>query len=67
MVQFGRFWKLHLTHFLRKMLNDINKLRVGALGASLHRPAEGAPPSYSPVKPGRCIGAHGALPKGRDI
>jgi len=67
MVQSRRFLKLHLTHFWRRKLNDINRLRVGAVGAALHRPAEGAPPCYSPVKTGRCIGAHGALPKGRDI
>jgi len=52
---------------LRIKFNDINGLRVGAVGAALPLPNEGALPSCSPVKTGRGIGAVGALPKGRDI
>lgn len=67
MGQYGRFSNCPLLPFLKIMFNNINGLRVGALGATLPLPNEGALPSYSPVKPGRGIGAVGALPKGRDI
>jgi hypothetical protein len=47
MVQSEGFLKLHLTRFFGRKFNDINGLRVGAVGAALHRLASVAPYSVA--------------------